>query len=96
MREFYYEWNSPEREFINPELEGLRQALWSKVDAYLGVIAAETFPVRGNPARQSVPEEWEDEQPMRFNRVVKALHSFTGGYRRIASASWCGPASLIC
>jgi hypothetical protein len=74
--EFYYDWNSPEREFINPDLEVLRSQLWSKAKEYLNVIAIETFPV--GYGRQSVPEEWEDEQPERFSRVVKALHSLAG------------------
>ncbi len=78
LREFYYEWNRPEREFINPDMEALRRQLWSKADKYLEVIATETFPVPGNVGRQSLPEEWEEDQPERFERVVKALHSLAG------------------
>jgi hypothetical protein len=74
LREFYYEWNKPEHEFINPELEALRKALWEKADAYTDIIAFETFPTH-NLGRNTVPEEWEDEQPERFHRVVKTLHS---------------------
>lgn len=74
LREFYYVWNTPEREFITPELEALRKVLWSKVDAYYEIIATETFPAK-NPHFQTVPPEWEIEQPERFRRVVNALHS---------------------
>lgn len=28
--EFFYEWNRPEREFLSPELEAIRKALWEK------------------------------------------------------------------
>ena len=74
LREFYFEWNVPEREFIAPELEALRKTLWAKVDAYYEIIAAETFRAH-NPDWRTVPPEWQLEQPERFSRVVKALHS---------------------
>ena len=78
LREFYYEWSKPEREFITPEIDSLRKELWQRADRYLGIIANETFSVGFLAERRSVPEEWEDEQPERFNRVVKDLHSLAG------------------
>jgi hypothetical protein len=36
------------------------------------LLATETFPV-GNGNRQSIPEDWEDEQPDRFRRVVSRV-----------------------
>lgn len=77
LRKFYYEWNRPEREFITIELETLRKTLWEKVDKYYGVIATQTF-LAHNPDYRSVPSEWECEQPERFWRVVKTLHSLAG------------------
>lgn len=77
LRGFYYEWNVPEREFLTPELERIKKDLWKKVDEYYGVIATETFPTR-MAGRQSVPEEWEEEQPERFFRVVDRLHTLAG------------------
>jgi hypothetical protein len=77
LREFYYEWNRPEREFISPELESLRAALWKKVDAYTGLLATNTWPTN-NPDRHTVPPEWEIDQPERFWRVVKAFHELAG------------------
>ena len=77
IREFYFNWNTPEREFIKPELEKIREELWSEVDAYYGLIATETFP-GNNPEFSTVPPEWEFEQPDRFWRVVKALHTHAG------------------
>jgi hypothetical protein len=77
LREFYYEWNTPEREFITPELEAIRNALWAKVDTYYGIIAHETFPAN-NPDWRTVPPEWEEEQPDRFTRVVHKLHTLAG------------------
>jgi hypothetical protein len=40
--EFLYEWNQPEREFLSPELETLRKALWEKADAYTTLLSTET------------------------------------------------------
>ena len=77
IREFYFEWNTPEREFITPELEKLRQELWSEVDSYYGIIATDTFPAK-NPKFSTVPPDWELEQPDRFWRVVNALHTHAG------------------
>jgi hypothetical protein len=74
LDDFYYVWDKPEREFIIPELESLRRQLHEKTGAYLNLIAYQTFPT-GISGRNSVPEEWEYEQPERFNRVVSELHS---------------------
>jgi hypothetical protein len=72
--EFYETWNQPEREFLSPELEAMRKALWEKVNAYTTLLVTETF-YTNNPDYRSVPEEWEDQQPERFERVVNSLHS---------------------
>jgi len=77
IREFYFKWNTPEREFITPALEELRKELWSEVDAYYDLIANETFPA-SNPRFSTVPPEWEIEQPDRFWRVVNSLHDHAG------------------
>lgn len=78
LREFYDECHQPEREFLNPQLEVIRQALCKKVDSYLNLIKTETFHVERTEGRISVPEEWEYEQPARFKRVVDTLHSLAG------------------
>jgi hypothetical protein len=41
------------------------------------VIAHETFPAN-RPGWRSVPGEWDEEQPERFERVVKELHVLAG------------------
>jgi hypothetical protein len=73
LNEFHERWSAPERTFIAPELERARQALWSKVRDYLCVIAVETVPTN-TPSWRSVPSEWEEEQPERFERVAEKLH----------------------
>lgn len=77
IRVFYHEWNRPEREFISPELEGLRASLWQKIAAYIELLSANTWPTH-NPDRHTVPPEWEINQPERFWRVVKAFHDLAG------------------
>jgi hypothetical protein len=74
LNEFHERWSAPERTFIAPELETARQALWSKVRDYLCAIAIETFPT-STPGWRSVPSDWEEEQPERFERVVEKLHA---------------------
>jgi hypothetical protein len=75
LRQFYYEWQRPEREFIHAELESIRLKLWQKADAYLGEIATRTFSSGSQAERRSVPEEWEFEEPELFWDVVSRLHS---------------------
>jgi len=74
LHEFHFAWNNPENEFILPELDTLRMALWEKIHEYLNLIAFQTFPT-DSPGWNTVPPEWETEQPERFDRVVGALHS---------------------
>ena len=77
LSEFHARWNDPERTFIIPELDAARQALWLKAKEYLIATATETFPT-DNLGWQSVPEEWEEEQPERFWRAVEKLHALAG------------------
>lgn len=77
LYEFYHVWNTPEREFITPALESVRKSLWDKVDAYVRTVGIETFPTH-TPGFQTVPPEWETENPARFQRVVTELHSLAG------------------
>jgi hypothetical protein len=77
LSEFHARWNAPERTFIIPELDAARQALWLKAKEYLIAIATETFPT-DTLGWQSVPEEWEEEQPERFRRAIEKLHALAG------------------
>lgn len=73
LHEFKYHCKNPAFEFIDPDLEGLRASLISLIDDFTLTIATETFPTH-NVERNSVPEEWESDQPKRFHRVVTKLH----------------------
>jgi len=73
---FRYDWNNVEHEFLDPELEAKRAKLLSLVKEYLTEIGFSTFPT--DSGRQTVPPEWEEEQPERFDRVVASLHDKAG------------------
>lgn len=69
---FEYECKKSDFEFINPDLEKIKIELLNSVDHFTGKIAIQTFPT--NNGRQTVPPEWELEQPERFWEVVNDLH----------------------
>ena len=60
--------------FFDSELESLRQQLVEKIDKFTSCIALNTFPVSGSNNRNTVPPEWELEQPERFEHVVAEIH----------------------
>jgi hypothetical protein len=64
----------PEHEFIDPELEKLRKKFYDAGKKLVTLLATDTFPV-GNGSRQAIPEDWETEQPERFEKAVKETHA---------------------
>lgn len=77
LREFVCSWDTPEREFIDPNLNKSRKALWLKSKEYLTLIGTETFPTQ-NSNWSTVPAEWKYSQPDRHYRVVGDLHRIAG------------------
>jgi hypothetical protein len=73
LLEFEYHCRNPAFEYIDPDLEGLRKTLLTQVDQFTQTLGENSFS-SGNPGWSSVPAEWEETQPDRFNRVVSALH----------------------
>ncbi len=69
---FEQECTKSDFEFLNPELEKIKMSLFNSVGDFTGQIAVQTFPT--NNGRQTVPPEWELEQPERFREVVSDLH----------------------
>jgi hypothetical protein len=63
---------NPAFEFIDPDLETYRCELLAKIDEFTSVIVSETYPAHSSGCN-SIPEEWEYEQPERFRKVVKQL-----------------------
>lgn len=77
LLDFVANWNAPEREFSSPEIDKVRLELWNMAQRYILEISRSTFPANG-PGWITVPPEWEDRFPDRFDRVVKELHKMAG------------------
>jgi hypothetical protein len=73
-RFFYTRKDAPEFEFLDPDLEWLRKALLKSINSLLETLSYNTWYLHGSDTHASVPEEWEEEQPDRFKRVVSEIH----------------------
>ena len=73
LDEFMFRCNDPAFEFIDPDLEALRVKFLKKTNTCLSLIAKHTSPTN-TPGFNAVPEEWELEQPERFDTAVKEIH----------------------
>ena len=73
LETFLRTWDDAEHEFRDPLLDEKRRELLDVANRYLHLIAIETFPTRNG--RQTVPQEWEYEQPERFTAVVEDFHN---------------------
>lgn len=65
---FEHECKNSDFEFLNPDLEKIKLELLSAVAHFTGQIGVQTFLT--NNGRQTIPPEWEHEQPERFWKVV--------------------------
>lgn len=65
--------DDPNFHFFHPDLEKHRIEMLNKISQFTYIIAGETFPTP--QGRQTVPSEWEIEQPERFDKVVNDLHT---------------------
>lgn len=75
MFRYAYEGDRPEYEFIDPELEASRGEFVSAVRKFDLLLIRDTW--RTDPrvgGIYSVPQEWEDEQPERFHRVIDEIN----------------------
>lgn len=72
LRTFVNEWGDAEHEFIDTELEEHRFKLYKVIEDYLGQIAVNTFPL--SHGWQTVPPEWEEDDPKHFFEVVDKLY----------------------
>jgi hypothetical protein len=73
LDKFELECQNPAFEFIDADLEGGRADLLEKIEQFLRVISLQTYPT-GVSAINTVPPEWEIEQPERFGKTVGQLH----------------------
>lgn len=75
INKFVDEWNRPEKSFINPELESIRQDLWNKCHEFMGLIAIKSAPTNGG-FQSVVPDQYRDDWnwPEWVNNDVKAVN----------------------
>jgi len=72
LKKLQYERNGPEHEFLDPDLETLRQDLLKSTDSLLMALATYAFSVGENIFR--VPKEWEIEKPSLLRKTVDEIH----------------------
>lgn len=65
--------DNPELKFLDKKLEKLKNELFIEIKWIVYEISSNTFPQW--ESMQTVPPEWEIEQPERFTEVVNKLHS---------------------
>ena len=70
---FEHESKNSDFEFLNPDLERIKLELLSSIRTFTGLIGLQTFSTHNG--LQTVPPEWELDQPERFWKVVDDLHS---------------------
>lgn len=73
LDKFEYESKKSDFEFLNPELESLKKSLNTKIANLTLTIGFETWSLPND--RQSIPKEWQHEQPERFRMVVNELNT---------------------
>jgi hypothetical protein len=70
---FLYERDGPEHEFLDSELEMAQKKFRKECNALMEVLSMNTW--RTEQGFQSVPQEWEWEQPQRFKDTVNEIHA---------------------
>jgi len=73
LYDFEWQCHNPAFEFIDPDLEGLRVQLRHNIQGFRDAVGSNTFST--GYGRNSVPAEWETEQPDLFKRAVGELHA---------------------
>ncbi|WP_139334172.1 MULTISPECIES: hypothetical protein [Acidiphilium] len=65
--------NGAEHEFIDLDLETLRQRFIAEYDTFRSLLAENTRPTKHNPPYRTVPMEWEETDPKRYTTTVMML-----------------------
>lgn len=75
---FEYEFTKPDFEFIDTELEAVLTKLKRHTTDFISLIGKNTWRINNpNINANTVPPEWEIEQPERFREVVREIHDST-------------------
>jgi len=73
---FLDECKNPALQFMDSDLEELRESLIQKIELFLDVVGLETYPTN-KIGRSAVPPDWEYERPEHFWKVVHELEHIT-------------------
>jgi len=73
LRVFYLEWNDPEHEFLDADLEAKRRHLHRSVDRYLGKTEECFFSQPGSDL-VGIPPEWQISKPELFQSTMDELN----------------------
>ncbi len=71
---FTYERDGPEYEFLDQELESLRQNFRANCVRFKSELAGHSFPLNSPGTFSRVPSEWKMEQPELFTKVIGSIH----------------------
>lgn len=71
---FFHDRSGPDHEFLDEQLEAARMRFRESCGTLLSTLALNTFPTNGEH-RSAVPDEWEIEDPKRFHKTIRAIHS---------------------
>lgn len=75
LDDFYHKYtNDPRIEFFHPELERIRLKMMTDIDHFKDLICINTFPGVSDDL-QTIPPEWEEENPKHFREVVNEIHN---------------------
>lgn len=74
FNEIIYRDKNPAFEFVDPDLEGLRIDLISKIKDLMGLIGFRTYPQSHRPEKNEVPKEWRETKSQLYYEVVKLLN----------------------
>ncbi|MFD2907874.1 hypothetical protein ACFSX9_03905 [Flavobacterium ardleyense] len=77
---FEYEFTKPDFEFIEPEMENILRELKKHTAEFTSLIGLNTWSTSNkNINANTVPPEWEIEQPEKFRDIVNKIHTETRG-----------------
>lgn len=75
LRNIEHEGRMPDFEFLNPKLEKIKEELITHIANFSKLISHNTYLTHNG--LQTIPPEWEHEQPVKFRKIVNEIHNET-------------------
>ncbi|MBI5901952.1 MAG: hypothetical protein HZB84_00485 [Deltaproteobacteria bacterium] len=75
LKYFYCNWNKPEYEFLDAELECKRKALREAISKYLDSYSTNVFCTKTDTKRAYVLPEWKETKPDVYRQIIDKLNS---------------------